>query len=100
MFRETLRIYNEAFQMDVQMIKVMQLFYDETGTLPNRRLNVLTLWTRYYIYQSFIHNDQLSQTALRHSIKTRLHMLKIINKADNKLEYFEQTWNQLYKWFN
>ena len=86
-YKETLSIHNKYSEEKLDINRTMMLFLDETQLKTRMRLNVLLLWTRYYIYQTFIHKDKLSCIALKHSLKSRLHMLKIICKQEGKQEW-------------
>ena len=76
----------------LELNKIMLLMVDETGGKIEERLNVLLLWCRYYIYQSFIQQDKLSFHHLEKFLKLRLNMLKVSSRIEGRSEEFQNRW--------
>ena len=74
------------------------LFFDETQHEHQIRLNVLTLWTRHYIYSCFINKTLPQVKHFYQVIKSRLCMLRAVARLEGKLDIYNFNWGKWDSW--
>ena len=97
-FRELLEIYNNIEHTNIEINKVIMLFFDETHHEHQHRLNLLTLWTRYYIYTCFISKTKPQVTHFKQVIKSRLRMLRAIARLEGNTDNYDSGWLNWNSW--
>ena len=97
-YRSMLCIFNELQNTDIEINKAIMLFFDETQHEHQIRLNVLTLWTRHYIYSCFINKTLPQVKHFYQVIKSRLCMLRAVARLEGKLDIYNFNWGKWDSW--
>ena len=93
-----MKLFNKNENINIDVNCNMLIVFDETNEEVQERLNVILLWTRCYIYQGFIQQENITFPHLMKYIKLKMNMLKLEAKLEGRTEDFERRWKNWLKW--